>query len=213
MGLHGRSESSILPNWMVLCYGGATRRRPTRAIISTEPMPSGNNVFISYATDTKPAAEELTRALEENGIHAWADFKDLHAGQRWQREIERAADNARQFLVLVGPHSSSTPWLEAEWQTILAKAWSDSRKSVIPILFGNSDSPAFLRSWVPLRVDPAAEPAKWTLRVLDALRSQRKPAALSAADRREREHRLEQIGRSAEEQKRAESGRQRRHKR
>lgn len=33
-------------------------------------MPSGTNVFISYAADTKPAAEQLTRALEENGIHA-----------------------------------------------------------------------------------------------------------------------------------------------
>ena len=176
-------------------------------------MPADTNVFISYATDTKPAAEVLTRTLEENGFHAWAEFKDLHAGQRWQREIERAADSARQYLVLVGPHSSATPWLEAEWQTILAKAWSDSRKTVIPILFGNSDSPAFLRSWVPLRVDPAAEPAKWTLRVLDALRSQRKPAALSAADRRERGQRLQEIARAAEEQRRAESGHPRRHKR
>ena len=54
-------------------------------------MPAETNVFISYATDTKPAAEVLARALEEHGFHAWADFKDLHAGQRWQREIERAA--------------------------------------------------------------------------------------------------------------------------
>ena len=95
-------------------------------------MPADTNVFIS--SDTKPAAEQLTRTLEENGIHAWADFKDLRAGQRWQAEIERAAGNAHQFLVLVGPHSSATPWLEAEWRTVLAKAWSDSRKSAIPIL-------------------------------------------------------------------------------
>jgi hypothetical protein len=161
-------------------------------------MPADTNVFISYATDTKPAAEQLTRTLEENGIHAWADFKDLRAGQRWQAEIERAADNAHQFLVLVGPHSSATPWLEAEWRTVLAKAWSDSRKSVIPILCGGGDLPAFLRSWVPLRVDPAAEPAKWTLRVLDALRSQRNRPAHRAADRRERQQRLDEIMRSAE---------------
>jgi hypothetical protein len=60
-------------------------------------MPAGNNVFISYATDTKPAAEELTRALEQNGFHAWADFKDLHAGDRWQREIERAVADGLQI--------------------------------------------------------------------------------------------------------------------
>jgi hypothetical protein len=40
-------------------------------------MPQETDVFISYATDTQPAAEELTRALEQNGIHAWAGFKDL----------------------------------------------------------------------------------------------------------------------------------------
>jgi hypothetical protein len=66
---------------------------------------------------------------------------------------------------------------------------------------------------VPLRVDPAAEPAKWTSRVLDALRSQRKPAALPAAERREREQRLEEMAHAAEEQKRAEFGHPRRHKR
>jgi hypothetical protein len=104
-------------------------------------MPSAK-VFISYAKDTKPAAQELTRALEQNGFHAWPALKDLQAGQRWQQEIERAADTAQQFLVLVGPHSTATPWLEAEWRTILAKAWSDSHKSVIPILFGGGDPPA-----------------------------------------------------------------------
>jgi len=79
-------------------------------------------------------------------------------------------------------------------------------KSAIPILFGDGDSPAFLRSWVPLRVDPSSDPAKWTLRVLDALRSQHKPAALSAPGRREREQRLEDLASAAEEQKRTESG-------
>jgi TIR domain len=175
-------------------------------------MPPSTVVFISYAADTKPAAEELTRALEENGIHAWADFKDLHAGQRWQEEIERAADRARQFLVLVGPHSSATPWLELEWRTVLAKAWADSRKSVMPILFGTDEPPAFLRNWVPLRVDRGSEPAQWTLRVLEALRSSRDRSAESSANRRERGQRLKEIHRATEELKIAEPSRHSRHK-
>jgi hypothetical protein len=168
-------------------------------------MPSAK-VFVSYATDTKPEAEELTRTLEQNGFHAWADFKDLQAGQRWQQEIERAADTAQQFLVLVGPHSTATPWLEAEWRTILAKAWSDSRKSVIPILFGGGDPPAFLRSWVALRVDPAAEPAKWTQRVLEALRSQRNRTLPTSASRRVRQERLNEVRREGEHLREVESG-------
>ena len=53
-------------------------------------MASGSSVFISYAADTKPLAEELTRALENQGIEAWVDFKNLRPGQRWKDELERA---------------------------------------------------------------------------------------------------------------------------
>lgn len=45
-------------------------------------MATGTNVFISYASDTKPLAEELARALESQGIEPWVDFKDLQPGQR-----------------------------------------------------------------------------------------------------------------------------------
>ncbi len=92
-------------------------------------MLSESDVFISYATDTKPEAEELARALERHGIQAWADFKDLRPGQRWQEEIERAVESADLFLILVGRHSSATPRLEAEWRAALANAWSDSQKT------------------------------------------------------------------------------------
>ena len=51
-------------------------------------MATGTNVFISYASDTKPLAEELTRALESQGIEPWVDFKDLQPGQRRREELE-----------------------------------------------------------------------------------------------------------------------------
>jgi len=57
-------------------------------------MATGTNIFISYASDTKPLAEELTRALESQGIEPWVDFKDLQPGQRWREELERAIDAA-----------------------------------------------------------------------------------------------------------------------
>jgi hypothetical protein len=73
-------------------------------------MASGASVFISYASDTKPRAEELARALENQGLEPWVDFKDLHPGQQWREELERAIEEAQWFLILVGSASRATPW-------------------------------------------------------------------------------------------------------
>lgn len=164
-------------------------------------MKNESDVFISYATDTRPLAEELTQALQDHGFQAWADFKDLQPGQLWHDEIDRALDRAGWFLILVSPTSYATSWQEAEWRAALTKVWSDSEKRLIPVLVGGTEPPPFLRSWVSLKVDPAAEPATWTSRVLQALRSARNEAVhgLSDKDLGRRQLRLDEISRAAQE--------------
>lgn len=171
------------------------------AILLVVGPPTESDVFISYAADTRPLAEELTRALQQRGIHAWADFKDLQPGQRWRDEIEHALDRAHSFLILVGPHSRTTPWQEVEWRAALSKVWSHSDKRIIPVIVGDNETPPFLRQWVSLRIDPAAEPGIWTDQVLRALRSTPDPAVhgLTSEDRRERRQRLNEITHAAEE--------------
>jgi len=61
-------------------------------------MVSGSDIFVSYASDTKPLAEQLVQALQNKGIRAWADFKDLHPGQRFQDEVNRAVQSAKWLL-------------------------------------------------------------------------------------------------------------------
>ena len=129
------------------------------------------NVFVSYASDTRPLAEQLTQALNNEGIQSWVDFKNLQPGQQFQRELDRAIEQAECFLILVGPKSRATPWQDAEWRAVLTKAWTDSGKRVLPVVVGSSQSPPFLRNWVSLNVDPSAEPETWTRRVVDALES------------------------------------------
>ena len=68
-------------------------------------MPNESDVFISYAADLKPWAQELTEVLQKQGIQVWADFKDLRPGDRWHDELERAVEKADRFLILVGPRS------------------------------------------------------------------------------------------------------------
>jgi hypothetical protein len=162
-------------------------------------MASGSSVFISYAADTKPLAEELTRALESQGIEAWVDFKDLRPGQRWKDELERAIGAARWVLILVGSGNRATAWQEAEWSAALTRTWGDSDKKLLPVIFGQTEPPPFLRNWVSLRVDPDKEPTTWTRHVLDALRSVRNEAVhgVSVKNRHERRKRLDEMSEAA----------------
>jgi hypothetical protein len=164
-------------------------------------MATESDVFISYAADTKLLAEQLTQALQTQGFHVWADFKDLRPGQVWRDEIDRALEGARSFVIIVRPTSRAGSWQDTEWRAALTKVWSDSDKRMIPVLVGGTEPPPFLRNWVSLMVDPDAEPANWTRHVVDALLSapnERVPAP-SAASRRERERRFDEIARMAEE--------------
>lgn len=158
-------------------------------------------MFISYAADTKPLAEQLTGALESQGIEAWVDFKDLVPGQRWKDQLDRAVGAARCMLILVGPASRATVWQEAEWSAALARTWADANTRILPILFGQMDPPPFLRNWVHLRVDPDKEPSTWTRHVVDALRSDRYEVLHGAetANRLERQRRLDELSHAAEE--------------
>ena len=164
-------------------------------------MPDRPNVFISHTSDTKPLAEELTKALENQGIEAWVDFKNLRPGQRWQDELERAIDSASFFVFLLTPESRSTPWQEAEWGAALARTWVDDDKKLLPVVFGGSDSPPFLRDWVPLKVDPDTDPAIWTKAVLNALGNLRSESVHRgrSSNRTERQRRFEELRAAAEQ--------------
>jgi hypothetical protein len=159
------------------------------------------SVFISHGADTKPWAEELTRAFESQGIGAWVDFKDLRPGQRWKDEVERAIEAAQWLLILVGSGNRATAWQEAEWSTALARTWTDGGKRLLPVVFGQTEPPPFLRNWVSLRVDTVEEPSTWTRHVLNALLSARNDAVhgVGVQNRRERQKRLDEIGKVAEE--------------
>lgn len=58
-----------------------------------------------------------------------------------------------------------------EWSTALAHAWADREKKLLPVVFGKSDPPLFLRNWVSFRIEPQSDTSTWTSEVVEALRS------------------------------------------
>lgn len=113
----------------------------------------------------------------------------------------RALEKAQTYLIVVKQGSWARDWQDVEWRALLAQAWSDSGKRVIPVWIGGTELKGFLRNWVSLIVDPEAEPTNWTRHVVDELRSPPKelsPAQV-AENERLRQQRYDEIGRMAKE--------------
>jgi len=91
-----------------------------------------SDVFISYSSDAKPMAERLAESLERKGRSTRADFRSLTSSERWIEEMQRALDNAKYFLIVIGPKNRIGPWQDREWQGALQRTWSDPNKHIIP---------------------------------------------------------------------------------
>ena len=55
-------------------------------------------IFIAYAAEDLPHAEELFRAFCARGLSAWLDRRKLLPGQNWPRRIEEAIASADFFV-------------------------------------------------------------------------------------------------------------------
>ena len=160
-----------------------------------------SNVFLSYAADTKPLAEEIARVLRNQGIQTWADFKDLHPDSLCRDEVEQALQRAQSFIILVGPSDRTTRWQQWEWRSALEQVWTDSAKSLIPIVVGEGELPPFLRRWAALRIDPEDRSFKWADHLVGVLRTSGNNTrlGLTAKDKQVLRDRLDEIALAAVE--------------
>jgi hypothetical protein len=129
-----------------------------------------SEVFISYSTDGKPWAERLSESLERKGVSTWTDFKSIRTGQRWAEEIQRGLDDAKYFLIVVGPRNHIGEWQDREWQGALERTWADPKKRIIPVLVDDALPPSFLKNWVPVQIQTDAPESSWIDKIYDAVR-------------------------------------------
>jgi len=71
-------------------------------------MPAKHNVLISYAKEDQVFAEKALRALAAHGIHCWAAFQNLEAGQFWPAAITDAIKECEIFLLILTRHSNAS---------------------------------------------------------------------------------------------------------
>jgi TolB-like protein len=71
------------------------------------------DIFLSYASEDRERARSLVGELERQGWSVWWD-RSMHAGPRFDDEIEKALDAARCVVVLWSAHAIRSDWVRNE---------------------------------------------------------------------------------------------------
>ncbi len=74
-------------------------------LLKGDEFPLPKIVFISYAREDIPYANNLYNALRNRRHKPWMDKRDLIAGQEWETEIRKAIEKADYFIALMSSKS------------------------------------------------------------------------------------------------------------
>jgi hypothetical protein len=92
--------------------------RPTAAPEVREPAMVPGSVFISYASDDRPAAQAIRDALDGAGIDVWFDRDRLMAGDAFEAKIRRYIERSSVFIPVLS-RACVTPerrFFRLEWE-------------------------------------------------------------------------------------------------
>lgn len=107
---------------------------------------SGVKVFISHSSKDKQFARWLSIDLANSGHRPWLDEWEIRAGDSIPTQIGLGIEDCDFVLVLLSKNSTSSHWVEREWQ---AKFWNEvnvNKVMVIPVLVEDCEIPILLQT-------------------------------------------------------------------
>jgi len=113
--------------------------------MSLPPSPASDErvarVFVSYAHEDKPRAQEVVRALEASGFTVWWDSL-ITGGAAYAIETEQALERAATVVVLWSRHSIGSHWVRDE------AALARDRSRLVPASLDGVDPPLGFRQFL-----------------------------------------------------------------
>lgn len=106
-----------------------------------------SRIFLSYARDDLDAARNLAEELGQAGHDVWWD-RHLHAGSRFDREIEEALKSAEAVVVIWSSASLDSAWVKDE-----AAEARDSER-LVPVAIGSAKPPLGFRQFHTIDFGP-----------------------------------------------------------
>lgn len=105
-------------------------------------------VFLSYASQDRTRAEEISLALEGRGHDVFFDRSDLEAGEDYHAVIHDRIRRADQFIFLISPRSVRPTAYTLTELRFARERWPHPKHNVLPVLIEPTpleDVPAYLR--------------------------------------------------------------------
>jgi nucleoside 2-deoxyribosyltransferase len=100
-------------------------------------------VFISYSHVDKKYADDLARRLYRARIQYFRDTESIAPGQKIDKSVYEALNNASHMIVLISPALAKSAWIPYEMGYAQAKGIS-----VVPyLLHENMEVPSFLANY------------------------------------------------------------------
>jgi hypothetical protein len=112
------------------------------------------DVFVSYHSGDSEWVTALVADLKGRRVTVWLDREQIHAGDRFIRNLEDAIAKARCVVFVISPGWLQSGWVREEFHRALTLSHTKADgPRLISILIDDAEPPGFLanRSWVDFR--------------------------------------------------------------
>ena len=146
-------------------HGAAVSPPPdTGARVIGDPLEMlPGSIFLSYASEDRPAVDSLRQQLEAAGVDVWFDRKALEAGDDYEAKIKRNIENASLFVPILSRNTLTTRrrFFRIEWDHAekIAVQVSVNQRYILPVVIddvspGDPAIPERFRKINWVRVEP-----------------------------------------------------------
>lgn len=145
----------------------------------------GLKIFLSYASDHRPTAEDLCCRLQALGHEVFFDREDLPAGRSFDDYIRNAIEESDLFVFLISPESVEDGRYTRTELKLASRKWPTPGWHVLPVELVATpieEVPAYLRSLTVMQAEGNLV-AEVVIEVEDRVRAQGQPATVPAVER------------------------------
>ena len=100
------------------------------------------SVFLSYASEDRPAARSIRDALSGFGIIVWYDENELDGGDAWDQKIRRQIRECDYFMPLVSATTEARPegYFRREWRLAVERTldMADDHPYLLPVVIDDT---------------------------------------------------------------------------
>jgi hypothetical protein len=108
---------------------------------ATDPSDSSRrapSVFLSYASEDRPAAQSVRDALGACGLEVWYDESGLDGGDAWDQKIRRQIRECDYFMPLISAQTEVRPegYFRREWRLAVERThdMADDHPFLLPVV-------------------------------------------------------------------------------